>query len=330
MGLQLPKIKISAPKLSLPAIKVPALPKIAAPTLKAPTIKLPSSLHKASADLKKLAAQIVPPKKSETRTAVVQAPAVAAPVSRPQVTSVVQAPALTPAVVKDKTTVVAVPGLPLVTGKKDKVKGVDFPLLNGDDGEMGYATRGWLTRRAQAIRKQQLSGEDGEMGYATRGWMTRRAQALRRQGAMGFTRPVKFSRYSRQRRFSGHEDEMGFDDSMGFDFAALTADLKKQVGAELDKAKAKLTTDVKARAGELVANAANKVLANPEIQTAMVAQGKEAAVKNIAENIASQITTQSAKTIETVKQYSKPIMIGGGALGLLLAWKMFGPKRKAA
>jgi hypothetical protein len=301
MGRKLPNFKMKPIKIAAPKLKLPVI--------KAPKVKIPKSLHKMSADMKKLAAKIVPPKKA--KTSIVEAPAVAVRVteSRPQVSSVVQAPALTPAVVKDKTTVVAVPGVSVTSLKKPKVKGLDFPLLNGDN-EMGYSRPGSIYR---SRRKPQRSfkGHEDEMGYSRPGSIYR-------------------SRRKTQRSFKGHEDEMGFDDSMGFDFAALVDDLKKQVGTELTKAKAKLTTDVKARAGELVANAANKVLANPEIQAAMVTQGKEAAVKNIAENIASQITTQAAQTVATVKQYSKPIMIGGGVIGLLLAWKIFAPSRKAA
>lgn len=402
MGFSLPKL--SAPKINLPTIKLPnvAVPKLAAPKINIPKINIPqlkaSDLPKIQniTDVKKLAAMIVPPKREEPKPAVVVAPPVSTAVVNPTVTQVVQPKAITPDEPKNKTTVVAT-AAPVVL-KKAKTKGVDFPLLNGEEGEMGYSVAGRFKRN---WRRQQLHGEMGRTSYYPHedyadfddnfeddnfdhppvrntkkifqpkkakpavkpnmksvytvpaekgkyillsgeeemGWAMPRLMKPRTSNVIQpptssqpspKKHPIKKGFHPMFRHFSGHEDEMGFDDGMGFDFSSLVSDLKAQVNTELAKAKTNLTTQAQAELGKAVANTANKILATPQIKDAMVAQGKEAAVQNIAQNIATQITEKSAQTVATVKKYSTPILVGGGALGLLLVWKMFGPKRKAA
>lgn len=94
---------------------------------------------------------------------------------------------------------------------------------------------------------------------------------------------------------------------MGFSFSSFLDDIKKKVSGELKEAQAKLTTDVKARAGELIANTANKALQNPQIQAAMIEKGKEAAVTNIAQNVANQLIAAGQKGQEIAKKAAIPM-----------------------
>lgn len=94
---------------------------------------------------------------------------------------------------------------------------------------------------------------------------------------------------------------------MGFSFSSFLDDIKKKVSTELKEAQVKLTTDVKARAGELIANTANKALQNPQIQQAMMEKGKEVAVTNLSKQVADQLMAAGQKGQELAKKAAIPM-----------------------
>jgi hypothetical protein len=188
--------------------------------------------------------------------------------------------------------------------------GPEGTIISNDFGRVFGAEDGW-SEEMQNIGNFEFAGFEG--ARRVRHSFFRKSPMAGVDYSMGHEHPL-----------SGFGSVQMGDGQMGIDFAKIAADLKAQANLELAKAKTQLTTQVKSQVGTAVAKAANTILARPDIQQAMVAQGKEAAVQNIAQDIAKQITEKGAQTIETVKKYSIPLMAIGG---LGLAYLIFRKKR---
>jgi hypothetical protein len=113
---------------------------------------------------------------------------------------------------------------------------------------------------------------------------------------------------------------MGEDSSMGLNFSSIFGDVKKKADEEFKKLKAKAEADLKAKAGQALANIGTSILKKPEVQAAIVEKSQEAALDSAARSIVTAVKDPEVQ---------KKIALGGvGLLALIGGLAFLALRRK--